>query len=71
VLSRSGGLENSWIVILDFELVETLKGEDIKRLYLRYPIRVVRYDVDSEDNKWGLAIDGYIEEPKEISKDDL
>jgi len=71
VLSKAGGLENSWIVILDMELVETYKGEEIKRLYLRYPVRVARADIDKKNNPWGLAIDGYADEPKVIKKEDL
>ena len=71
VLSKSGGLENSWVVLLDMELVETYKGEEIKRKYLRYPIRIVRYDVDIKTNPWGLAIDGYAEEPKVLTKEDM
>lgn len=71
VLSKSGGLENSWVVLLDMELVETYKGEEIKRKYLRYPVRIVRFDTDTEHNPWGLAIDGYADTPKVISKEDL
>lgn len=71
VLSKAGGLENSWIVLLDMELIETYKGEQIKRMYLRYPVRVVRFDADHQHNPWGLAFDGYADDPKIIRKEDL
>jgi hypothetical protein len=41
------------------QLQETFRGQQIKDIYIRYPMRVVRYDVDPEKNPWKLAIDCY------------
>lgn len=49
----------AWTVLLDMQLMETFKGASIKDTYIRYPIRVVRYDVDRVNNPWRLAIDCY------------
>jgi len=49
---------NSWIVWLDVAIEETISGQPVKNLKLRYPIRVVRYDTNREMNPWQLAIDG-------------
>lgn len=49
----------AWTVLLDMQLMETFRGQPVKDTYIRYPIRVVRYDVDRERNPWRLAIDCY------------
>ena len=41
------------------QLMETFRGQPVKDAFIRYPIRVVRYDVDRERNPWRLAIDCY------------
>ena len=48
-----------WVVVVDMELLETVKGMSVKRKAIRYPLRVVRYDIDRETNPWGLALDGF------------
>ncbi len=48
-----------WVVWLDLQLRESVKGMTVKQTAIRYPLRVVRYDVDPQTNPWGLAIDGY------------
>jgi integrating conjugative element protein (TIGR03746 family) len=48
-----------WVVWLDLELNESVKGMPVKRTAIRYPLRVVRYPVDAETNPWGLALDGF------------
>jgi integrating conjugative element protein (TIGR03746 family) len=48
-----------WVVWLDLELNESVKGMPVKRTAIRYPLRVVRYPVDAESNPWGLALDGF------------
>lgn len=50
---------NAWTVLLDMQMQESFKGQQIKDVYIRYPMRVVRYDVDREKNPWRLAIDCY------------
>ena len=48
-----------WTVTVDMDLLESVKGVAVKRKAIRYPLRVVRYDVDREANPWGLALDGF------------
>ena len=48
-----------WLVWLDLDLLESVKGMTVKHTTIRYPVRVVRLDVDPETNPWGLALDGY------------
>lgn len=57
---------DSWIVYVDFQVMETLTGEPVKNTYVRYPLRVVRYETDGEQNPFGLAIDCFSEDPKRI-----
>lgn len=51
--------EYAWTVLLDLQLQETVRGMPVKDAFIRYPMRVVRYDVDREKNMWGLALDCY------------
>lgn len=48
-----------WLVTVDMDLWESVQGMAVKRKAIRYPLRVVRYDVDREANPWGLALDGF------------
>ena len=48
-----------WVVWLDLDLLESVKGMPVKQTTIRYPIRVVRQAIDPETNPWGLALDGY------------
>lgn len=50
---------NVWIVWLDLDLLESVKGMTVKQTTIRYPLRVVRQEIDPETNPWGLALDGY------------
>ncbi|HXR89929.1 MAG TPA: TIGR03746 family integrating conjugative element protein [Steroidobacteraceae bacterium] len=61
VLSR-----NDWIVTLDLDVDEYYRGDLVKRAFVRYPIRVVRYDVDPQHNPWGLALDCFAGSPERI-----
>lgn len=47
----------TWTVLLDTALQETSRGMRVKDVYVRWPLRVVRFDVSRENNPWGLAID--------------
>lgn len=47
---------SSWKVWLDINVVESIGGHPVKDVMLRYPLRVVRFDVDKEVNPWGLAL---------------
>ncbi|RMX08144.1 TIGR03746 family integrating conjugative element protein [Corticibacter populi] len=54
VISEGG---SSWQVLLDMQLIEEFRGHSLKDVFIRYPLRVVRYDVDRQRNPWGLALD--------------
>ena len=47
-----------WIVWLDVHIKEYVNGGEVKNLVLRTPMEVVRFDVDREQNPWGLALNG-------------
>ncbi len=64
--------KDTWIVWLDFNIKETVGGMQIKNLLIRYPIKVVRYEVNPEINPWGMALDGFAKEgPKRLTEADL
>jgi integrating conjugative element protein (TIGR03746 family) len=52
---------NAWTVTIEAVIEETVAGMPVKHTRIRYPLRVVRYDVDRELNPWGMAIDGFAE----------
>ena len=51
--------DDVWVVWLDLDLLESVKGMTVKKTAIRYPLRVVRHAVDLEANPWGLALDGF------------
>ena len=51
--------DGSWNVLLDTQIIESSRGVAVKDAFVRYPLHVVRYDVDRERNPWQLAIDCY------------
>jgi integrating conjugative element protein (TIGR03746 family) len=48
---------SAWTVLLDMQVTETFRGQAVKDTFVRYPVRVVRYDVDRERNPFRLAVD--------------
>jgi integrating conjugative element protein (TIGR03746 family) len=63
---------NTWIVWLDFSIKEAVRGMEVKNVLIRYPVKVVRYDIDPETNPWGLALGGFGSEgPKRLTEADL
>lgn len=52
----------AWVVWLDLNISESVKGLNVKSATLRYPVRVVSYEVSPEQNPYGLALDGYADE---------
>ena len=66
-VATKNGKPSAWVVLLDMELIEKYKGETIKHLYLRYPIRVVLFDSDRNRNPWMSALDGYQQKPEKLS----
>lgn len=59
--------DRDWVVTLDVTADEYYGGEQVKRAFVRYPLRVVRHDVDPEHNPFGLALDCYASAPERIS----
>lgn len=60
-----------WTVKLDVNILETVRGMNVKSVNIRYPLRVVRHAVDPELNPWGLALDGYTEDgPKRLTEEE-
>jgi integrating conjugative element protein (TIGR03746 family) len=49
----------AWVVTLDFQVGEYVRGVPVKAVAVSYPLRVVRRDGDPARNPWGLALDGY------------
>ncbi len=49
----------AWTVLMDMQLQESFRGQPVKDTFIRYPVRIVSYDVDRERNPWRLAIDCY------------
>lgn len=49
--------QGSWTVLLDMQVMETFGGSAVKDVFIRYPLRIVRFDVDRERNPWLLALD--------------
>lgn len=55
-----------WEVILDVRVTEWSGDVEIKDVNFRYPLRIVKYDVNREFNPFGLALDGFTQEPYRI-----
>jgi integrating conjugative element protein (TIGR03746 family) len=47
----------AWNVLLDMQVIETFRSQPVKDTFVRYPIRVVRFDVDRQRNPFRLALD--------------
>lgn len=61
---------DSWVTYMDTAVKETYQGQIVKDIYVRYPIRVTRWDTDGECNPWGLALDGFYDDPKRLEGSD-
>lgn len=57
---------DSWVVYLDLQVIETYRGETVKNTAVRYPLRVVRYDIDPEQNPFGLGLAGFESPPERL-----
>lgn len=57
---------DSWVSFYDVNIKESFRSEIVKDIFVRYPVRIVRWDVDPECNLWGLAIDGFYRPPKRL-----
>lgn len=58
--------ERDWVVTLDVTADEYYASEQVKRAFVRYPLKVTRMDVDPQRNPFGLAIDCYEGTPQRI-----
>ncbi|CCG36507.1 putative uncharacterized protein [Xanthomonas citri pv. mangiferaeindicae LMG 941] len=58
--------ERDWVVTLDVTADEYYASEQVKRAFVRYPLKVTRMDVDPQRNPFGLAIDCYDGAPQRI-----
>jgi integrating conjugative element protein (TIGR03746 family) len=59
---------NTWLVHLQVRLTEqmNMNGHAVKDVVLHYTLKVVRYDVNAAANPWGLALDGFVENPERV-----
>ncbi|OLU25507.1 integrating conjugative element protein [Pseudomonas sp. PA15(2017)] len=57
---------DSWVVYLDLVTDEHYLSESVKSTLVRYPIRVIRNDIDPELNPWGLQLDCYAQVPQRL-----
>jgi len=57
---------DAWVAYFDVNVKESFRAEIIKDIFIRYPINIIRWDVDPECNLWGLALDGFYEKPKRL-----
>lgn len=61
-----------WTVLLDMQVIETYRGQAVKDTFIRYPLRVTRFNVDRERNPWQLALDCYgTHRPARLDEKDL
>lgn len=58
--------DNKWIARLDLVADEYYHSEPVKRVMVRYPIKVIRWEGDPERNPFGLAIDCYDGVPQRL-----
>lgn len=58
---------NTFSVTLDINLIEDIKGREVKNIAIRYPLRVVP---DSRTcNRFGMSLDGFAAEPTRIKSE--
>ncbi len=58
---------DAWIVYLDMRVTERVNLKPVKDIYVRYPIRVIRYPISRAANPAQLALDGYTGEPQRLA----
>ena len=59
---------DTWLVHLHLRLNEhmNMNANQVKDVAIDYTLRIVRYEVNSKINPWGLAIDGFVTNPQRI-----
>lgn len=57
---------DTWLVHLHLRLTEhmNINGNQVKDTAIDYILRVVRYQIDAKSNPWGLALDGFAQDPQ-------
>lgn len=57
---------DTWLVHLHLRLAEHMNsnGDQVKDTVIDYTLRVVRYQIDAKSNPWGLALDGFAQDPQ-------
>lgn len=58
---------DAWLVNLDLSADEYYGSEKVKRALVRYPLHVVRMDMDPERNPFGLALNCYSGKPQRLT----
>ena len=56
----------AWEVDLTVRVTERIGSTILQDAQIEYPLRVIRYDFNRQLNQWGLALDGFVSEPKRI-----
>jgi integrating conjugative element protein (TIGR03746 family) len=54
---------DSWEIDLTMRLQEHRNNQVVKDVEILYPLRVIRWDISSEKNPYGLALDGFVSQP--------
>ncbi|MEQ4903610.1 PFL_4703 family integrating conjugative element protein [Enterobacter hormaechei] len=57
---------DNWLVRLDLVADEYYNTEPVKRALVRYPLKVVRWDINPETNPFGLALDCFADMPQRL-----
>jgi len=57
---------SAWVVNLDLTADEYYASEKVKRALVRYPLQVVKLDIDPEKNPFGLALNCYSGKPQRL-----
>lgn len=57
---------STWEVDVTVRVTERIGNTILQDALIEYPLRVVRYDINRQTNQWGLALDGFVSEPKRI-----
>lgn len=58
---------DAWVVNLDLNADEYFMNEQVKRTASRYPLRILRNDVDPKVNPYGLALDCFAGQIQRLS----
>ena len=63
--------DNTFVVWLDMQINEYHAGIPVKKVRIRYPIRVVKANINFSLNPWGLQLDGFQQDPTKLKEADL